>query len=98
MIKRYFESYEYESGMYEADDGEWVKWEDVKGLIEGQISKLNIKDDDVLVIRPLEGMQWSPEQAEQYFKLIREVFKKDYDNVMVLFVGDSKIEIKYAQV
>jgi hypothetical protein len=86
MIKRYhaqtvLSDYGNDHGLktiVESEDGEFYKIEDVEWLFKErfQINKLNLKQGDIIVTRPPEGIKWKLEHAKQ----IHELFKQLLEN------------------
>lgn len=78
----------------ESNDGGWVKYEDVEEILQTKIDKLNIKDNDVIIITPPEGAKWSEEKCYKYYKLINEALKRQYSNLTFTFSENVKLEVK----
>ena len=110
MIKKYIEDHievwseEFQSetseyaGMIEHEDGEYYKVGDVEDFLLMKIEKLNISDNDVIIITPPNGVSWKEDKCYAYYKLLDEALKNKYSNLTFTFAESVKLEIEGAQV
>jgi hypothetical protein len=67
-----------------------IKWLFVKG----QINKINLQDDDILVIKPPTGIRWSDKKAQNMHKLIKDsLVKSGYKIKLITFVEDVNLGV-----
>lgn len=67
-----------------------IKWLFVKG----QITKLSLKDGDILVIKPPMGKSWYSEKTQKIHELVQNALKNSgYNNSCITFVDDVNLGI-----
>lgn len=85
--------------MKESENGEYYKVQDIDWLFKDigdqfQVNKLDIQENDVLVVRPPKDSKWKPEYAEKFHHFLQETFKQyGYKNLTITFLEDIDLGI-----
>jgi hypothetical protein len=67
-----------------------IKWL----FTQGQIAKLELKNGDILVVKPPQGKSYSLQKAEAIHKMIKELLEKSgHKNLCITFVDDVNLGI-----
>lgn len=82
--------------VYDNIAGEFYKAEDVEQLLNEkfQINKLDLNENDILIIRPPEGKHWTIKRAKAYHDIVTNTLEKsNLNNDVLVFIENVHLDV-----